>query len=264
MTLELDVSEVSMSSGQSQDVPTEVSHKRVRAYLRGGLVADTRRPVLVWEHQHYPTYYLPAEDVLARLEPTGATRRSGRLGDGTVYDVRAGEAVAEAAAIGYPESPVPELRGLVRIAWEAMDHWFEEDEPVYVHPRDPHKRVDVLASSRHVVVRIGDVVVADSHRPHILFETGLPPRYYLPITDVRIDLLRPSDHRTQCPYKGTASYWDVVIGDTEHAGIVWSYPVPLPESQKIAGLACFYDERVDITVDGEPQQRPRTPFSPAS
>ena len=241
----------------SSDVRAEPSAKRVRAYLGGRLVADTRNPWLVWEKPYYPTYYVPAEDVRAELRPTGDTRHSDRFGEGTIYDV--GD--AEAAAVRYEESPVAELRGLVRIAWDAMDHWFEEDEPVYVHPRDPYKRVDVLASSRHVVVRLGGAVVADSHRPHILFETGLPPRYYLPITDVRMDLLRPSEHQTACPYKGTASYWHVVIDGTEHTDVVWHYPAPLAESQKIAGLACFYDERVDITIDDEPQEQPVTPFS---
>ncbi len=153
------------------------------------------------------------------------------------------------------------MHDYVRFEWGAMDEWFEEDEPVYVHPRDPYKRVDILASSRHVTVRIGGVVVADSHRPHILFETGLPPRYYLPLADVRMDLLRPSDRRTQCPYKGTATYWNVLIEGTEHAGLVWTYRTPLPESQKIAGLACFYDEHVEMTIDGQPQEQPRTPFS---
>ncbi|GAA2785309.1 DUF427 domain-containing protein [Saccharopolyspora taberi] len=242
----------------TSDVRIEPSAKRVRAYLGGRPVADTRHPVLVWEKPYYPTYYIPVEDVLAELEPTGGTRHSDRFGEGAIYDVR----TARGAAVRYEQSPVPELRGLVRLAWDAMDQWFEEDEPVHVHPRDPHTRVDVLASSRHVVVRIDDVVVADSHRPQILFETGLPPRYYLPLTDVRMDLLRPSEHRTACPYKGTASYWHVVIDGTEHTDVVWHYPTPLPESQKIAGLACFYDERVDITVDGQPQERPTTPFSP--
>jgi uncharacterized protein (DUF427 family) len=142
-----------------------------------------------------------------------------------------------------------------------MDEWLEEDEPIYVHPRDPYKRVDILASSRHVEVRIDGVTVADSHQPRILFETGLPPRYYLPLPDLRMDLLRPSDNQTQCPYKGTASYWHVDTGEAVHEDIVWIYRSPLPESQKVAGLACFYNEKVDILLDGEPQDRPHSPFS---
>jgi uncharacterized protein (DUF427 family) len=122
--------------------------------------------------------------------------------------------------------------------------------------------VDILASSRHVVVQVEGVTVADSRQPRILFETGLPPRYYLPLTDLRMGQLRPSDKQTRCPYKGTASYWNVVVGDTVHQDLVWCYRTPLPESQKIAGLACFYNERVDLYVDGVKQERPRTPFSP--
>jgi len=142
-----------------------------------------------------------------------------------------------------------------------MSEWLEEDEPVYTHPRDPYKRVDILASSRHVRVEVDGVTVADSVRPHILFETGLPPRYYLPLPDVRTDLLRPSGTQTHCPYKGTASYWSVQTAQGLREDLVWIYRTPLPESQKVAGLACFYDEKVDVYLDGEPQPRPRTPFS---
>ncbi|MEV0704303.1 DUF427 domain-containing protein [Saccharopolyspora sp. NPDC050389] len=248
-----------MTDNSGEQPKIQRSPKRVRTYLGGRLVADTRRPMLVWEHPYYPTYYLPAEDVRAELRPTGGTRHVDILGDGDVHDVVVDGAAAEGAAVRFPDSST--APDLVRIDWDAMDEWFEEDEPVYVHPRDPYKRVDVLAGSRHVVVRVGGVVVADSRRPHILFETGLPPRYYLPLADVRMDLLRPSDRRTQCPYKGTATYWNVEVGGTEHPDIVWTYRTPLPESQKIAGLACFYDERVEVTIDDELQERPHTPFS---
>jgi len=142
-----------------------------------------------------------------------------------------------------------------------MTEWFEEDEPVYTHPRDPYSRVDILASSRHVRVEIDGVTVADSRQPRILFETGLPPRYYLPLTDVRMDLLRPTGTQTRCPYKGTASYWSLDTGPAIHKDFVWIYRYPLAESQKIAGLACFYNEKVDLYVDGVLQERPHTKFS---
>jgi len=218
---------------QSREPRIEPVAKRVRAYLGGVPVADTTRPVLVWEKPYYPTYYLPARDVRVELVPAHALHRS----------------------------PLEPLRELVRLDWEAMDQWFEEDEPVYVHPKDPYSRVDVLASSRHVVVVVDGVTVADSRQPRILFETGLPPRYYLPLPDVRMDLLRPSATQTQCPYKGTASYWSLAVGSTLHQDVVWTYRTPLPECQKIMGLACFYNERVDLSVDGVRQERPRTPFS---
>jgi len=170
-------------------------------------------------------------------------------------------ASAESAAKRYPDSPIERLRDLIRFDWDAMDEWLEEDEPVYVHPRDPYTRVDILASSRHVRVEVDGVTVADSDRPRILFETGLPPRYYLPLPDIRAELLIPSGTQTHCPYKGTAGYWSVDAGHGVHHDLVWIYRAPLPESQKIAGLACFYNEKVDIYLDGELQQRPRTHFS---
>ena len=241
-------------------VRAEPSPKRVRAYLAGRLAADTRTPVLVWEVPYYPAYYIPADDLVAEIVPTGETSRTAGLGEARLYDVRVDGIVAAGAARRYPDSV--QLRGLVRLEWDAMDEWLEEDEPVYTHPRDPHKRVDILASSRHVRVELDGVTVADSARPVILFETGLPPRYYLPLTDVRTDLLTPSDTVTHCPYKGTAAYWSVTTGHgTVYSDIVWTYRAPLPESQKVAGLACFYDEKVDVYLDGELQERPRTHFA---
>jgi uncharacterized protein (DUF427 family) len=239
----------------------EPSPKRVRTYLAGQLVADSQHPVLVWEGPHYPVYYLPAADIAAELVPAGRTEHSPSRGEAEILDVKVASATAPGGALRYPESPLAELRDLVRLDWNSMSEWLEEDEPVYTHARDPHTRVDILASSRHVRVELDGVTVADSRQPRILFETGLPPRYYLPLTDVRMDLLRPSEASSHCPYKGTASYWSVGTGRAEHRDVAWMYRYPLPESQKIAGLACFYNEKVDLFIDGEPQERPRTHFS---
>ncbi|HEY8452709.1 MAG: DUF427 domain-containing protein [Micromonosporaceae bacterium] len=251
----------STGTGPRTPVRVENGRKRVRAYLDGHLVADTVRPLLVWERPYYPTYYIPLADVRARLVPTGRTHDSPGRGTAEVLDVVVGDRTAPGAARHYRESPVVELRDAVRIDWDAMSEWLEEDEPVYVHPRDPYTRVDILASSRHVRIELDGVTLADSRRPHVLFETGLPPRYYLPMSDVRMDLLRPSEHRTACPYKGTASYWSVEVNGRTYENLAWTYRTPLPESQKIAGLVCFYDEKVDVYVDGVRQERPRTPFS---
>jgi uncharacterized protein (DUF427 family) len=242
-------------------VRIEQGAKRVRVYLAGRLVADTRRPFLVWEIPYYPTYYLPLADVLAKLVPTGKTEHRPSRGEAEIFDVRVEGATAEGAALRYPDSPLAPLRDLVRFNWAEMDEWLEEDEPVYTHPRDPYTRVDILASSRHVRVELDGVTVADSVRPHILFETGLPPRYYLPLPDVRTELLIPSDTSSHCPYKGTAGYWSVDAGRGVRPDLVWIYRTPLPESQKVAGLACFYNEKVDLYVDSELQPRPRSPFS---
>lgn len=236
--------------------------KRVRVVFGGKVIADTAHPLLVWEIPYYPTYYLPRADVLADvLVESGGTRHSETLGDARLYDVRVDGREAPGAAAIYPDPPVEELRDHVRLDFAAMDMWFEEDEEIFVHPRDPHKRVDILASSRHVRVEVDGVTVADSHSPRMLFETSLPTRYYLPKTDVRLDLMEPSDTITRCPYKGEAEYYSVRAGDTVHNDLAWYYRMPLPESQKVQGLVCFYNEKADIFVDGVKQERPTTPFS---
>jgi uncharacterized protein (DUF427 family) len=190
--------------------------------MDGRVVADSRAARLVWRNGP-PLYAFPESDVDRTALPDGAIKAD------------------------------PELPGLLMLRWSAVDTWLEEDEPVFVHPRDPYVRVDVLDSSRHVRVEVGGVVVAESHRPRVLFETNLPPRFYLPRTDVRLDLLRPTSTTTQCPYKGTAIYWTVTAGGVTVDDAVWSYPVARPEVDKVAGMMCFYDEKVDSTVDGERQ-----------
>lgn len=250
-----------MSDTRRGRVKVETSAKRVRVYKAGRLVADSSRPALVWEIPYYPTYYLPVADVRAKLEATGAVEHSPSRGDATLHDVVLDDVVVKAAAARYLDSPIPELRDLVRLDFNAMDEWLEEDEPIYVHPRNPYSRVDILGSSRHIEVKVDGVTVADSHQPRILFETGLPARYYLPLSDLRMELLRPSTTESHCPYKGTATYWHVAIGDQVHEDLVWIYRTPLPESQKVAGLACFYNEKVEVFVDGQLEERPHTPFS---
>ena len=245
----------------ANEIRVEHGRKRVRILLAGELVADTTSPLLVWEHPYYPAYFIPAADVRAKLIPYGSDAHK-LLGEAEVLSVEVpGGATAVGAARRYPASPARQLHDAVRFEWDAMSEWLEEDEPVYTHPRDPHTRVDILASSRHVRIEIDGVTVADSARPHILFETGLPPRYYLPLTDIRTELLRPSETLSHCPYKGTAAYWSVDTGTDVHKDVVWIYRTPLPESQKIAGLAAFYDEKVDVFVDGVEQRQPHTKWS---
>jgi uncharacterized protein (DUF427 family) len=239
-------------------VRVETASKRVRAYLGGEVVVDTTAPLLVWERPYYPTYYFPLADVRGELlEEDGAVVRSPSRGDGRQFSVRAGGKLAQGAAVRYEESPFEELRDAIRLEWDAMDAWFEEDEEVFTHPRDPYTRVDILPSSRHVRVEVDGVTVAESSSPRLLFETGLPVRYYLPKTHVRLDLLTPTETVSHCPYKGQAEYWSV----GSQADLAWSYATPLPESQKIAGLVAFYNEKLDIYVDGVLQARPSTKFS---
>jgi len=242
-------------------VRLEPGAKRVRAFLGGEVVVDTTRPVLVWEKPYYPAYYVPLGDLRAELEPDGGSVHSPSRGDARTFTVRAGDAEVPGAALRYEESPIEGLRDLVRLDWDAMDAWFEEDEEVFTHPRDPYTRIDILASSRHVRVDVGGVTVAESASPRLLFETGLPVRYYLPKTHVRLDLLIPSATVSHCPYKGEAEYWSVRAPDGVHDDLAWSYRAPLPESQKVTGLVALYNEKVDIHVDGVLQKRPSTKFS---
>ena len=240
----------------------EPGAKRVRAYLGGEVIVDSIRPTLVWEVPYYPAYYFPLADVRTELlEADGGVAHSPSRGDGRTFTVRAGGKEAAGAAVRYEDSPLEELRDLIRLEWDAMDAWFEEDEEVFTHPRDPHTRVDILPSSRHVRVEVDGVTIAESTSPRLLFETGLPVRYYLPKTHVRMDLLVASDTVTHCPYKGEAETWSVRAGDAAHEDLAWSYRTPLPESQKIAGLVAFYNEKVDIYVDEVLQERPHTKFS---
>ena len=231
-------------------VRVEPGAKRIRAYLAGELVADTRHPLLVWEHSRYPTYYFPAADVrFELLRPEAESSHSPSRGDAAIFTVEAGGSMRFGAAQHYEESPFETLRDTVRIEWDSMDAWFEEDEQVFVHARSPYTRVDILASSRHVRVEVDGATIAESVKPTLLFETGLPVRYYLPKTDVRMDLLTFSDSTSRCPYKGEAEYWSLEHDD-RRVDIAWSYRTPLVESQKIAGLVCFYPEKVEVYVDG--------------
>jgi uncharacterized protein (DUF427 family) len=237
----------------------EPSAKRVRTYLGGEPVADTIRPLLVWEVPNYPTYYFPAVDVRTELlEADGRAARSESLGEGTTFTVGVGSKKAPGAALRYEHSPVEKLREMIRFEWRAMDSWFEEDEEVFTHARDPHTRVEILASSREVRVEVDGVTVAQSASPRLLFETGLPVRYYLPKPHVRLDLLEPSETVTHCPYKGQAESWSVRIGGHLYEDLAWSYPTPLLESQKIAGMIAFYNEKVDLVIDGAREARPST------
>ena len=243
-------------------VRVEPGAKRIRAYLCGELVAETTRPLLVWERPYYPTYYFPAADVRTELlTAEDGVAHSPSRGDARPFTLRAGGAERAGAALYYEHSPFDALRDTIRLDWGAIDAWFEEDEQVFTHPRDPYTRVDILSSSRHVRVDLDGTTVAESPRPTLLFETGLPVRFYLPKTDVRMDLLTPTSTISHCPYKGQAEYWSLRIGDALYPDLAWSYRTPIAESQKIAGLISFYNEKVDLVVDGVLQDRPSTKFA---
>jgi uncharacterized protein (DUF427 family) len=247
--------------------PTRVdpSPRRVRVRAGDTLVADsTRALLLVWYGPGLlPTYCLPPGDVDAGLMVPAVDAGPGLGGVTVVHDVRAGDTTVAGVAHLFrdPPEPIGALDGYWTFAWDAGLSWFEEALEVHVHARDPRQRVDVVPSDRHVRVELDGVVLADSTRPHALFETSLPTRWYLPLEDVRQDLLEPSDMSTSCPYKGTARYWSARIGDELRPDVAWSYPEPIPECPRIAGLVCFFNERVDLTIDGEREARPVTPWS---
>ena len=234
-------------------VQVEPGQRRVRGYVRGIPVFDTVRPLLVWESPHYPAYYIPVGDVReSALVPTGSTEHSPSRGDAELYNIRIGETEIPGAARMYLQSPLEEIRQAVRFDWAAIDAWFEEDEQIFTHPRSPHTRVDILPSSRLVRVEADGVLLAESMHGRALFETGLPVRWYLPKVDVRMDLLTPTGTTSGCPYKGTAQYWSARVGDRVIEDAVWSYPTPLPESERIAGLVSFYPDKVQVSIDGVP------------
>jgi uncharacterized protein (DUF427 family) len=243
---------------------TEPNERRVRVFVAGEAVADSSRTIYLFETGHLPVYYFPRADVRSDLlEPTDHGTHCPYKGDASYYTVVVGDRRVENAIWGYPDplASIPQIADYVAFYWDKADAWFEEDDEVFRHARDPYHRVDVLQSSRHVQVRIGDVIVADSRRPRLLFETGLPVRYYVPKLDVRQDLLVPTPTRTRCPYKGEAVYWSVQVGADRLEDIAWSYPAPIPEAPKIENLVAFFDEKVDVVVDGVLRERPVTRWS---
>jgi uncharacterized protein (DUF427 family) len=251
------------TSSKRGRIRVEPGAKRVRVFVAGIAIADTVRPLYVWETPFYPAYYLPVADVRMDLLRASATvTHSPSRGDAVHFTVQIDDDERVDSAWQYPASPIEELREHVRFDWDAMDAWFEEDVEVFTHARSPYVRIDILPTSRRVRVEHDGVVLAESPRARVLFETGLPPRWYVPKVDVRMDLLVPTDEATHCPYKGQAEYWSARIGAKLEENLAWSYRTPLPESALIAGHIAFFDERVDVFVDDERQVRPKTRFSP--
>jgi uncharacterized protein (DUF427 family) len=243
----------------------EDSPRRMRALFGGETVVDSRHPKLLHEHEHLPVYYFPETEVrMDLLEPTDHSTRCPWKGAASYWSVRVGERLAENAAWSYPEpiEGAPPLTGYIAFYWDRMDEWLEEDEPAIIHPRDPYHRIDILESSRHVKITVDGEVVAETRRARVLFETGLPPRWYIPREDVHSDALVESEKVTGCAYKGYASYWSVRVGGADEEDLVWTYREPRPEAERIKDYLAFFNERVDIEVDGELQERPHTQWSP--
>jgi len=266
--------------GELRFQPTE---KRVRARIEGTTVVDSTRAVLVWEPRRVvPSYAVPIEDVQADVRRSaeqtgGASPDIGyRMPDlaqvpvltpeipfqvhsteGQAMDVRT--ATVDRRAVVFELSD-PDLSGYLNLDFDGCDEWLEADEPIVSHPRDSFSRIDMRRSSRHVQIEADGTVLADSHRPLIVFETGLPVRYYLPREDVRTTL-HPTPTRTTCAYKGEATYWSAEVGDRVIEDLAWSYPAPLRDAADLVDLVCFFDEKTDLIINGMKRERPVTPWS---
>ncbi|MGD8569987.1 MAG: DUF427 domain-containing protein [Gammaproteobacteria bacterium] len=230
------------------------SPKWIRGYFNGRLIVDSRRAVLLRPGGSPPAYYFPKQDIaMDCLVPSKVSVPLEENNAVCYWDIQVGERQAEQAAVEYlrPKA-VPMLAGYLMFNWSAMDNWFEEQEEVFIHPRDPRVRIDVLQSTRHIRIIIDHTTVAETHNPVLLFETGLPVRYYIPKTDVQLELLVGSDHVTYCPYKGEAHYYSIETGDNIVPNVAWYYQYPVIECAKIASHIAFYQERVGgIEVDGQ-------------
>ncbi|HKJ07851.1 MAG TPA: DUF427 domain-containing protein [Gammaproteobacteria bacterium] len=244
----------SNATGHTLPLDTMAEEKRVRVLFNGEMVADTRQPLLLREEGHPPVYYFPRSDIRSTfLKSSRTVTHCPYKGQADYWHVEVGGRTATDAVWAYehPLSHGPDLSGYAALRWDAMDGWFEEDEEVFVHPKDPFVRVDTLQSSRHIEIVMDGIVVATTDRPVLLFETGLATRYYLPKLDVRMDLLRPSDTVTRCPYKGEARYCSVMTPRGPAEDVLWYYSHPSPGLSALTSRVCFYQERVDrFTVDG--------------
>jgi uncharacterized protein (DUF427 family) len=233
--------------------PHKAEHtaRRVRGLFNSKYAFDTTNAYHVWEHPNYPQYYVPVSSFtpdasLEKLSPVDGTNSAAHLGRLTV-----GNYSTERIVIFNTKA----LKDLVKIDFRAMDQWFEEDVPIFCHPKDPYKRIDILQSSRNVKVGIDGVTLAESSNPLLLLETTLRTRYYIPPTSVKWELLTLSDSETLCPYKGKANYYHVSVNGKVYMDLVWFYRNPTPESAPVAGHLCYYNEMVDIWVDGVKEER---------
>jgi uncharacterized protein (DUF427 family) len=256
MTTDHDYPEMATARGRIEPAP-----RRVRGYLGDELVFDTTAARYVWEIPYYPAYYVPLADVRAEFLVDEDHPQKVQFGPSRLHSlVGAGQTHKSAARVFDADGDGP-LAGTVRFEWDPL-RWYEEDEPIYVHPRSPYTRVDALRSHRHVRVELDGAALADTRSPVLLFETGLPTRYYIDPTDIAFEHLEPSSTQTSCPYQGTTSgYWSVRVGDAVHPDLAWTYHFPLPAVGQIAGLVAFYNEKLDIVVDGAALPRPQTQFT---
>ncbi|KAK5090643.1 hypothetical protein LTR05_000818 [Lithohypha guttulata] len=280
-----DLKELVRKLAREGPVKYERTSKRIRLLFNGAFVADTNDAQYVWEHDYYPQYYLPMNafcqssgyDIKTIFGEAIKDDKTGKtLGGELKLAVRRENTDEEHRTItdmvlfaADLEGPSTMLKDHVKVLFSAIDQWFEEDTPIYVHPKDPYKRVDLLQSSKpiRITIPIGseDVVLAESASSVHLYETLLPARYYIPYISIKTIYLRPSATTSECPYKGTAKYDHVVIAGEQHDDLIWHYRAPTIECAAITGLRCFYNERVDVWFFEKSQwlkqQRPKTHFA---
>ncbi|HEY4279337.1 MAG TPA: DUF427 domain-containing protein [Conexibacter sp.] len=236
--------------------------RRIRATLGGALVLDTVSATYVWEHPYYPQYYIPLGDIApGLLVDEGESEQTSR-GTARRHALRVGEIERPGAALVYGDDAIASVAGMAHFDWPALDAWYEEEEQVFIHPRSPYTRVDALRSNRRIQVARDGHLLAESASPVMVFETGLPTRYYIARTDIDFTHLEPSETVTGCPYKGmTSAYWSFRDGQKIVPDLAWAYDFPTTALAQMAGMIAFYNERVDITLDGVPIDRPTTPFT---
>jgi uncharacterized protein (DUF427 family) len=223
--------------------------RRIRGVLGGRTVFDTLDAVYAWDTVKYPHYLVPLADVAPELLVDEGREQRLRRGGVRLHGLRAGDTTLPSVARLYDATAGP-VADFVRFDWDALD-WFEEDEQVFVHPRNPYTRVDALRSTRHVRVELEGQLLAESRAPVLVFETGLPTRYYLDRSSLHLRFLRRTETSTACPYKGeTSDYWTAEVSGRVEEDVAWSYRQPYAALAAIAGLVAFYNDRVELTVDG--------------
>ena len=228
----------------------EPLRRRMRVRFGSVWIADSEDVVLLFEPAHYPMAYFPRSDISADvLERSEYKTQHAELGPTTWYAVRAGGRSAGRGAWQHTSLPdyASEFRERVAFAWPTMDAFYEEDERIVGHAADSYHRIDIRQSSRNLVVRHHDRVVADTKRPLVLYESGFAPRWYVPPGDVDQSILTPVEHQTFCPYKGLCSYYD--IADAHLA--VWSYPQAYSEVGRISNFLSFEPEIVSVQLEGK-------------
>jgi uncharacterized protein (DUF427 family) len=256
------------SGVSSPDLPREEwrylepSPRRIRGIVGDEVVVDSGQPMLFFEHGQLPRYYFPRDDVHAELIPNGHTKFTEGKGTAHFFDLVVGDRQVKRAGWGYEsdDEPTPDLRPYVAFYWRAMDRWLEEDMEALAHARDPYHRVDAVPSSRRVRVLLEGEMLAETDRSVVIFETGLPPRWYMPREDVRVELV-PSGLQTVCAYKGYASYFSARTADGLRENLVWTYREPRRDAEPVRDLVCFFNEQSDIEVDGAVEERPGGPWA---